>query len=552
MKRLFCMFITILLVMSNILFATNVAYADDSIVIEELGISVSSKNVKYHEMDDDGFYYLYTMDGGTGNHGIPYVIIGRYDYLTMDNFYEAFTNMMLDNYTDLSVVEEPTDVTIGKYDLKEFKYNYSVGNYTILDTRMFMEYNGFVYMFGSKEIPSDSMTVGKVLFTTVKSLKFLDGKNEESKKHKKSDKKNSITSGSLFDVVSDEPAGGRIVEVTDGDSGLTMARCFVPNDYTVELNTGVGGNGVISPVLLLISATRKDNGATFFYATQRTFADDSSYLNGQEYFDDEGTFSYDQMAVTLRTRDASEFCEYFKTEYMQSGVQFELVETRETTKGMAESAAAFKKEMESSGVTLDSVSCSMCEKIYKVSIKDVKTVANNSSEARDYYLYIGTAVRGYQFSSGSSGWGMSLGTIRRTWGPLATFAALIPVDEWDSVYPEFQQFMSNTAVTNGFLKMQESIGLAMVAIQAGAEADRLDQQIEDAKKTYLKDDSYDLTDAYSDYIFDQNDYITSDGDHIKMSTQYDYVYEDQYGNVYGSNTALNNGWTQLEPSTVGR
>ena len=49
-------------------------------------------------------------------------------------------------------------------------------------------------------------------------------------------------------------------------------------------------------------------------------------------------------------------------------------------------------------------------------------------------------------------------------------------------------------------------------------------------------DSYTTTEAFTDYIYDQNDYTTSSGDHVKVPTRYDYVYEDSNGNIYYSDS----------------
>ena len=54
---------------------------------------------------------------------------------------------------------------------------------------------------------------------------------------------------------------------------------------------------------------------------------------------------------------------------------------------------------------------------------------------------------------------------------------------------------------------------------------------------------------FTDYIFSQNDYTLSNGDHVKIPTSYDYVYADDNGNVYVTNsTDQPAGTTQLYPN----
>ncbi len=65
-----------------------------------------------------------------------------------------------------------------------------------------------------------------------------------------------------------------------------------------------------------------------------------------------------------------------------------------------------------------------------------------------------------------------------------------------------------------------------------------------------KEDTYTTTDQFSDYIFDQNDYTLSNGDHVKVPDSYDYVYEGDDGNVYVSDSSFDQpgGSTQLYPN----
>ena len=63
------------------------------------------------------------------------------------------------------------------------------------------------------------------------------------------------------------------------------------------------------------------------------------------------------------------------------------------------------------------------------------------------------------------------------------------------------------------------------------------------------DSSY-MADQVSDYILGQNDYTLSNGDHVKVPTSYDYVYEGDDGNVYVSESSFDQpaGSTQLYPN----
>lgn len=56
-----------------------------------------------------------------------------------------------------------------------------------------------------------------------------------------------------------------------------------------------------------------------------------------------------------------------------------------------------------------------------------------------------------------------------------------------------------------------------------------------------------VTDMWSDYIYDRDDYTTSDGSTVKVPTYYDHVYETDSGDIYVTNDSLNvpSDWQEL-------
>ena len=56
-----------------------------------------------------------------------------------------------------------------------------------------------------------------------------------------------------------------------------------------------------------------------------------------------------------------------------------------------------------------------------------------------------------------------------------------------------------------------------------------------------------VTDMWSDYIYDRDDYTTSDGSTVKVPTYYDHVYETDSGDIYVTNDSLNvpTNWQEL-------
>ena len=125
----------------------------DLIALDEVGISVIADDYTSIR-EEDGFVYVYTDADGS----IPYVIIGRYDMVS-DDFAAEFTDYMAGLYPDLRVVSEASPLVLNGNEWTKIQYEYTISGYTGLDTRLFCEWNGSTYMFGSKEVPSIAFTV---------------------------------------------------------------------------------------------------------------------------------------------------------------------------------------------------------------------------------------------------------------------------------------------------------------------------------------------------------------------------------------------------------
>ena len=126
----------------------------DVIALDDISISVEVPEYKVIRQED-GFVYIYTGEEGY----IPYVIIGAYDFVS-DNFADSFTGYMAGVYSDLDVTEAPVHVTLNGMDFEQIGYEYSAGDYTISDTRLFTQWNNRTLMFGMKEVPETGDVIG--------------------------------------------------------------------------------------------------------------------------------------------------------------------------------------------------------------------------------------------------------------------------------------------------------------------------------------------------------------------------------------------------------
>lgn len=133
----------------------------DLIALDDISISVEVPEYKVIKQED-GFVYIYTGEEGY----IPYMIIGRYEFVS-DSFADSFTEYMAGSRSDLDVKEAPTHITLNGMDFEHIVYEYSAGEYTICDTRLFTQWNGRTLMFGMKEVPETGDMIGSNILKTV-------------------------------------------------------------------------------------------------------------------------------------------------------------------------------------------------------------------------------------------------------------------------------------------------------------------------------------------------------------------------------------------------
>ena len=136
------------------------------------------------------------------------------------------------------------------------------------------------------------------------------------------------------------------------------------------------------------------------------------------------------------------------------------------------------------------------------------------------------------------------------WDSPCVYTLFCPAHLWENVGDIFPAFMENTSVTDQFLLANQRLSTELLSMMTGInltggeEYSRRVLQEEASRGSDYNDE------RYTDYMFDQNDYTLSDGSHVKISTQYDYVYEGDNGVVYYSDSAFAQpgGSTQLYPN----
>ena len=112
-----------------------------------------------------------------------------------------------------------------------------------------------------------------------------------------------------------------------------------------------------------------------------------------------------------------------------------------------------------------------------------------------------------------------------------------------SMQNEFLTFVSNSSVSPEFYYLVEQYRSYIENLLA----QQLTNQIQEATEIQSQlmndyssssDTNDRVTDMWSDYIYDRDDYTTSDGSTVKVPTYYDHVYETDSGDIYVTNDTL--------------
>ena len=141
---------------------------------EELGISIKvPSGAVVDSSDSQGMVYIYPQ-----GEGIPYVMVIRYAVPEIDGFFESLNVLMKTHYADANLtVGERYEDTMGGRSVQCITYTYTVQANTVRDTRAVFLVNGWLYMFGSKDIPAQGQDMSELLAYTIENFEAVGDAN---------------------------------------------------------------------------------------------------------------------------------------------------------------------------------------------------------------------------------------------------------------------------------------------------------------------------------------------------------------------------------------
>lgn len=326
------------------------------------------------------------------------------------------------------------------------------------------------------------------------------------------------------------------------ENDTLFGRCVVPEGYTVSssLVTCTLNQSVAYPCQAVISA-ENEKGSRLVYLS----ANDFMAGTGPEAVTQDGQFNLDFQTPMLHYMAAGEYCDYIALnlfypvadngDLVVAGIK-QLPELEAAYAQMMEpEVARWKRELGGIIAGVDETRTSMCMKAYQFSMNGE--------------VYYGIVL------TGNVGVWITVNGLRDTiswvnWVVPFTYVLYAPDNDPDAM-EAFEMFVMNTTASDQFMKanLDMSAELWKIIKKAHDITDCFDYTSRTIREKTAEGNDYD-DDRVSDYIFDRNDYTLSDGSHVKVSTEYSYVWEGDNGTVYAGTRISDQpgGSRQLTPN----
>ena len=327
--------------------------------------------------------------------------------------------------------------------------------------------------------------------------------------------------------------------------GAGLGKCAVPAGYTLysEVHCGDETTCLGAPIRVHAQVVSNSASSTLGYFSSEMYLEriKSGYFPHRD-----GQLDSQMYIFMMRYMDASQCCDWLASRLV-SGSSFWKNEDSSFFNSKVEAALnEYRNEVEpglkaQNHIKTNWFDVTAAHKVYTYEYGGVT-----------YALCILAEVRAYQLNAA--------GEVMTAWDIPEYYYMSCPLSDYERIHAtDFQAFIANTAISDTFKQLQEDLtkeiqrhiqstwAAAIAASNAYVRA--MNALTSQSVNSYLSSSSYSASDRFSDYIFDRNEYTTSDGYSCSISTSYDYVWEGSNGTVYYSNSAFDmpSGATQLSP-----
>ena len=339
-----------------------------------------------------------------------------------------------------------------------------------------------------------------------------------------------------------------VTGISDGD--MTIGRTVVPEGYSVQSNLLYFDGATLSmtsPVQLVVEALSADGSVDMVYTSNLDYIHILERSTGGVSYGahQDGVIDQTTMCMMMTEMTAAQYADAMINKVLpgaaflnETPVSAEMQAAIETARQefYDQFSGLINGSANGMSISIDDVRVSVAERFYSVELSGIP-----------YRSVVMTAVSAVEMTvSAYMLYGGETVDKSASWSAPYCYVCLAPEESFDAAYADFCVFVANTRESDQFVQaratlanqIRESILSGRSQSYAQMFADDLDGG-----------DSYD-EDRFTDYIMGQNDYRLSSGEHVKLPTEYGYVYEDGNGGVYATDSALDEpaGMTRLQPS----
>ena len=403
--------------------------------------------------------------------------------------------------------------------------------------------DGFVDLLSGGTLPTFSRSSTVLSFSggQPSAMVFTDTvvENPEETIHKAAASRGSTGGGSTGSY-SGSGAGSFTLQPVLWD-GAILGKCAVPAGYTMSTDVHCGDETTCLGAPIRFGVQAASNSAILGYFTSEIYLERvSGYFKHKE-----GQLDGQLNIFMKKYMEAPAFCDWVASRLV-SNCSFWKEEDSSFPNGKVANALAEYRNRVEPGLKRLRIKTNWFD------VTAAHRVYTYEYGGVTYALCVLAEVRAYQMKASSA--------VITAWDSPEYFYLVCPVSEYDRIHStDFQVFIANTTYTDTFSKLQDDLtneiqkhieqGWARAIAASNAYVRAMNALMTQSVNSYLSSSSYSASDRFSDYIFDRNEYTTSDGYSCSISSSYDYVWEGSGGTVYYSNNALDMpyGATQLSP-----
>ncbi len=340
----------------------------------------------------------------------------------------------------------------------------------------------------------------------------------------------------------------RVSQLTDSGLNMVVGRMTAPDDWQVSEQVQWSSYGNY-PGMTQLSAVSPDGLRSFqLVSTMSYFQTDSIFSSLGENETDPTTYR-----IHRQYRTAEQFVELFISNLGCTGAQ-KLSSSSIDSQSLGALQSFAEQHAYQTGYSLvqSLANLGMSANLagYESTVADNRYAVTTQS-GKTEYIEVFTLVWAYQTSWVVQNSSITVNEIY--WCvPFMYISTAESEQALASMQNEFLTFVSNSSVSPEFYYLVEqyrayieNLLAQQLTNQIQAATEIQSQLMNDYSSSSDTNDR--VTDMWSDYIYDRDDYTTSDGSTVKVPTYYDHVYETDSGDIYVTNDSLNvpSDWQEL-------